>query len=64
MTGIAVLQCVELGLVNLDEDVARILPELSEKDIIAAFDEMTGKATLQRSKKAVNLRYVERRWGS
>ncbi len=60
MTSIAVLQCVERGLAGLDEDVARLLPELSGKDIIVAFDETTGQATLKRSQRPVTLRYVER----
>ena len=60
MTSIAVFQCVERGLVGLDEDVARILPELSEKDVIIAIDETTGQAEFQRSQKPLTLRYAER----
>ena len=35
MTAISVLQCVERGLFDLDEDVARILPELKNVEIIS-----------------------------
>lgn len=35
MTAIAVLQSVEWGLFNLDEDVAGILPELKDVEIIS-----------------------------
>lgn len=35
MTAIAVLQSVERGVLDLDEDVARILPELKDVEIIS-----------------------------
>lgn len=35
MTAIAVLQCVERGHFDLDEDIARILPKLKNLEIIS-----------------------------
>lgn len=57
MTAIAALQCVEHGLFDLDEDVGRLLPELGEgKEIISAFDDITGKATLTPKSKPISMR--------
>lgn len=57
MTAIAALQCVERGLFTLDEDVARLLPELGQgKEIISAFDDETGTATLTPKTKPISLR--------
>lgn len=39
MTAIAALQCVEKGLLDLDADIAPIVPEAGKFGIITAFDE-------------------------
>ena len=42
MTAIAALQCVEKGLLNLDDDVVHLLPEVGSFGIITGFNESTG----------------------
>jgi len=39
MTTVAALQCVERGLVELDEDITRVLNEWKEPKILTGFDE-------------------------
>ncbi|KAK7470273.1 hypothetical protein VKT23_001705 [Stygiomarasmius scandens] len=39
MTTVAALQCVERGLVELDEDITRVLHEWKEPKILTGFDE-------------------------
>ncbi len=58
LTSIAVLQCVEKGLIGLDDDVAPILHELKGIQILKGFDPTSGKPILQTAKKAITLRYV------
>jgi CubicO group peptidase (beta-lactamase class C family) len=41
MTSIATLRAVELGLVGLDDDVADVLPELRQKEVMVAYDRET-----------------------
>ncbi|RFU29403.1 hypothetical protein B7463_g6936, partial [Scytalidium lignicola] len=38
MTSVAAMQCVERGLVSLDEDITTILPELKNAQILTGFD--------------------------
>ena len=56
LTTIAVLQCVERGLIGLDDDVARILPELAELEILTGMDSSTGIPILKKRTKAITLR--------
>ncbi|KAK9592074.1 hypothetical protein V6Z92_005108 [Aspergillus fumigatus] len=39
MTTVAVMQCVERGLLDLDEDIANVLPEWDSPRILTGFDE-------------------------
>ena len=39
LTSIAALQVVERGLFGLDDDVAKILPELAKQPILKGFDD-------------------------
>lgn len=55
MTSISALQCVERGLVQLDEDVARHLPELAALEILTGFDD-EGKAKTAKRQNAITLR--------
>jgi CubicO group peptidase (beta-lactamase class C family) len=55
VTTIAVMQCVEKGLLNLDADVSDILPELKSLQILTGFDEQD-KPTFRDSTKAITLR--------
>lgn len=60
VTSIAALQCVEKGLVNLDDDVTSILPELKDIDILKGFDESSGRPILGKSQNTITLRYERR----
>jgi CubicO group peptidase (beta-lactamase class C family) len=39
LTSIMVLQCVEKGLVSLDETLERLLPEVAALKVLTGFDE-------------------------
>ena len=56
MTSIAVMQCVERGLVALDTDVAEILPELAAQGILTGFDEASGEPIINKRQNAITLR--------
>lgn len=57
MTVVAVMQCIEKGLLNLDDDVTTILPELKGRKILEGFEEGTGKPILVPGTKKITLRY-------
>lgn len=46
MTAISVLQCVEKGLLNLDDDISTVLPEWKKREVLLGFDE-AGKPILR-----------------
>lgn len=52
------MQCVEKGLLNLDEDVTRVLPELKGREILKGFEEGTQKPILVPNTKKITLRSV------
>ena len=56
MTSVAAMSCVERGLVTLDEDISRVLPELKDIKILYSFDNL-GKPVLQPSQNTITLRY-------
>lgn len=58
VTSVAALQCVERGMLALDEDVAVVLPEWSASKILTGFDEVTGEPVLQRSEAKLTLRHL------
>ncbi|TQN70330.1 Acyltransferase mlcH [Colletotrichum shisoi] len=51
------LQCVDRGLVDLDEDVGRFLPELASMKVLAGFD-AEGNPIMQDQKGIITLRLV------
>lgn len=51
LTTIMALQCVEQGLVDLDEDLSRLLPELSNKQVLTGFDDVD--APILRSREGI-----------
>ena len=55
LTTIAALQCVERGLVTLDEDTSARLPELGSQKILTGFDE-AGEPVLLDRKNPITLR--------
>lgn len=57
MTTIAVMQCVERGQLSLDDDVTKVLPELTGREIIKGFEEDSGKSILVPNSKPITLRF-------
>ena len=58
MTCVAVLQCMERGLLDIEEDVTKILPELKDLEILTGFDEDSGKPTTKKRTTTITLRLV------
>lgn len=58
LTAIAALQLVEKQLLNLDEDVGKNIPELSEIKIITGMDVASGQPVLRSKTSPITLRYV------
>lgn len=62
MTAIAALQCVEKGLLTLDDDISEVLPEWKDKEdartILRGFDEATGVPQLEATQANISLRML------
>lgn len=58
VTSVAVMQLVESGRVKLDEPAATYLPELSQVQVLEAFDASTGKAQLRAPKSPPTVRQL------
>ncbi|CAK7219182.1 hypothetical protein SBRCBS47491_003759 [Sporothrix bragantina] len=58
MTAIAALQCVEKGLLTLDDDISVFVPEWTERKILRGFDEATGIPLLEAAKGKLSLRML------
>ena len=56
MTAISALQCVERGLLVLDEDVSQLLPEIGKYGIITGFDDATAQPIVSQKKNQITLR--------
>jgi Beta-lactamase len=56
-TAVAALQCVDRGLVSLDEDVSRILSELEKPKILKGWDD-EDNPVLEEAKNEISLRSV------
>ena len=56
MTAVSAMQCIERGLLSLDQDVTDILHELKDIEILTGFDE-AGKPILKKSTKTMTLRW-------
>lgn len=57
MTTIAVLQCVEKGLLSLDEDISTVLSEWKTPNVLTGFDE-GGQPILKHATKKLTLRHL------
>jgi CubicO group peptidase (beta-lactamase class C family) len=55
ITTIVVLQCVERDLIGLDDDLATILPELAELEVLTGIDNK-GAPELKKRKNKITLR--------
>ncbi|KAI9648718.1 hypothetical protein NHQ30_003358 [Ciborinia camelliae] len=58
LTAICALQCVERLQFTLDEDVARLLPELKDLEILQGFDPGNGAPKLVKATKYITLRQL------
>ena len=58
MTSIAALQCVERGLLKLDQPISTILPEWLEPQIITGFDSDNKEPILKSATKPITLRHL------
>jgi len=57
MTAVAALQCVDRGLISLDDDVTRVLPEWKDPDLLEGFETGSGKPMLRNAQNMITLRY-------
>lgn len=58
MTAIAALQCVERGLLVLDDDIATILPEWKDRNLLLGFEQSTGAPILEKIDDKISLRML------
>lgn len=58
MTCVAAMQLVEKGLVGLDDDLGKIVPQLGDREILTAFDEETKTAKFEKPTNPITLRFV------
>lgn len=58
VTSIAALQCVEKGLLFLDEDISTVLPEWSAREILTGFNKQTGEPLLLKSDEKLTLKHL------
>ena len=56
LTSIAALQCIEKGLLKLDEDVVKVLPEFKDVEVVSGAEETTGELKIKKATKAITLR--------
>jgi CubicO group peptidase (beta-lactamase class C family) len=54
VTSVAAMQCIERGLVGLDEDVSVFLPELKDANILEGIED--GKPILKKAQNTITLR--------
>ncbi|KAI1091244.1 beta-lactamase/transpeptidase-like protein [Rostrohypoxylon terebratum] len=58
MTSIAVLQCVEDGVLDLDRDVKPLLPEIGKYGLIVGFDDVKNSAIFAHNPSPITLRLL------
>ncbi|KAJ9499197.1 hypothetical protein H2202_005354 [Exophiala xenobiotica] len=56
-TAVACMQCVERGLLSLDDPVTKVLPELNARRVLSGYDN-EGKPILRDATKAITLRQL------
>jgi CubicO group peptidase (beta-lactamase class C family) len=54
-TSVAAMQCVERGLIELDDDVTTVLPELKDIQIFTGIED--GKPVMKEAQNTITLRY-------
>ncbi|KAI9774368.1 MAG: hypothetical protein M1840_004262 [Geoglossum simile] len=58
VTSICAMQCVERGLIGLDDGVSDAMPEWKDAEIIEGFEEGSGKPILRKAKNKITLRHL------
>jgi CubicO group peptidase (beta-lactamase class C family) len=58
VTSIAAMQCVERGLISLDDDISNVLAEWKDPEILEGFEEESGKPILRKALNKITLRWV------
>jgi hypothetical protein len=58
------MQCVERGLIGLDDDIADVLLEWKDAEVLEGFEEGSGNPDLRKALNKVTLRLVTIRPGS
>jgi CubicO group peptidase (beta-lactamase class C family) len=56
VTSVAAMHAVDQGLVGLDDDLAEVLPELRDQEVLLSFDSATGVADIKNVKGPITLR--------
>ena len=57
VTSVAAMQLVEAGKLDLDDPIARVLPELASPHVLSGFDDK-GKPRLRPARRAITLRHL------
>jgi CubicO group peptidase (beta-lactamase class C family) len=61
LTAVSVMQLVEKGKVGLDDDLGKLVPELSTVEVLKGFDD-DGKPIMEKKTKPVTLRLSSKTW--
>ena len=55
LTAVSVMQLVEKGKIGLDDDLGRLIPQLSKIEVLKGFDD-DGKPIMEKKNKPITLR--------
>jgi CubicO group peptidase (beta-lactamase class C family) len=58
MTAISAVQCVEKGLLDLDDDISTVLSEWKDPKILVGFEDASGEPIMQTAKGKITLRML------
>ena len=58
ISSICAMQCVERGLIGLDDDISDALPEWKDAEILEGFKEGSGEPILRKALNKITLRWV------
>lgn len=58
LTTIATLQCCEKGILSLDDDQMKQIPEIVDKGVLIRYDETSGEPVYEPVKKPITLRHM------
>jgi CubicO group peptidase (beta-lactamase class C family) len=56
VTSICAMQCVERGLIGLDDDISNVLLEWKDVEVLEGFEEGSGKPVLRKAVNQITLR--------